>query len=214
MSGETNKNLKNLICAGIVTLVLAGCAGEARGTLSNSSSIVEDGLEYYIELDKAVYNLGENVEMLYRVTNLRDERMIFNFGNPLQYNFHITDATTASIWKYYLHSSECAFCRMVSSFSLQPDESKEFNTIWNMINDNDTMNPNDDYPVQIGNYNVIGMLWHGLRDPRYGGDKYGYYKDKYYVPVSVSIEVIPEPASLLLLGMGLLGLLFHSRKER
>ena len=156
-----------------------------------SNCVVKDGIEYCIETDKAVYRLGDDVELLYRVTNLRGEEVSFIFGNPLQYNFHITDVTGASVWKYYLHSSECAFCRMASSFSLQPSESIEFNAIWNITNDNDTVDPNDDYPVQAGNHNVIGMLWLGLCGPGHS-DEYGYCQGvEFYVPVSVQIEIIP-----------------------
>lgn len=69
MVGRTKKNLKKLVCAGIVTLALAGCA---RATLVNSNSVVEDGVEYYIQTDKSVYDLGENVQILYRVTNVSE----------------------------------------------------------------------------------------------------------------------------------------------
>jgi hypothetical protein len=51
-------------------VIVLSCAGMAGATLVNSNSIVQDDIEYYIQTNKAVYDLGENVEMLYRVTNL------------------------------------------------------------------------------------------------------------------------------------------------
>jgi len=36
MSGETNKNLKSVVCAGIVILFLTGCQKEARATLAET----------------------------------------------------------------------------------------------------------------------------------------------------------------------------------
>ncbi len=53
----------------------------AKANLVNSNSIVEDDIEYYMQTDKDVYDLGENVEMLYRVTNLGSEDVSFTFPN-------------------------------------------------------------------------------------------------------------------------------------
>ncbi|MCX5637494.1 MAG: hypothetical protein NTX52_07355 [Planctomycetota bacterium] len=47
---------------GIVTVVLVlGTVRLAKATLVNSNSIIEDGIEYYIQTDKSVYELGEGV---------------------------------------------------------------------------------------------------------------------------------------------------------
>ena len=77
MNGEANKSLKKLICAGISILFITTCA---KATLVNSNSIVQDGIEYYTQTDKAVYDLGENVEMLYRVANLSEDDIYFTFS--------------------------------------------------------------------------------------------------------------------------------------
>ena len=192
MSGEEKKRMKSVVCAGIVTLLLAGCA---KANLVNSNSIIEDNIEYYMQTDNAVYNLGEEVQMLYRVTNRGDEEVYFEFPTNKQYHFRVSLIDGTHIWQMDTDAAD-----VVTYFTLQPDESKEFNEIWGQVNDNGTRGGTDDYPVELGNYQVIGEFYIPITD--------------HYVPVSVSIQIIPEPASLLLLGMGLLGLLFHSRKER
>jgi len=62
---KAKKSLKSLAYAGLVGLALAG-GGEAKGDV-NSNSITQNNIEYYMQTDKSVYDLGENVEMLYRV---------------------------------------------------------------------------------------------------------------------------------------------------
>jgi len=97
MSRDANKSPKKLICAGIVALALAGME-EARGSCVDSNSVVQDGIEYYMQTDKSVYSLGENVKMLYRVTNLSDSNSVtFEFSNLQQWSFEVRDGTT-TIW--------------------------------------------------------------------------------------------------------------------
>ena len=45
-----------------VVLVLA-FAGMAGATIVNPNSIIIDEIEYYVQTDKSVYDLGENVEI-------------------------------------------------------------------------------------------------------------------------------------------------------
>jgi hypothetical protein len=44
-----------------------------NATPVNWNAIEVNDIEYYIQTDKSVYELGEDVDFLYRVTNLRDE---------------------------------------------------------------------------------------------------------------------------------------------
>ena len=75
---------------------------------------------------------------------------------------------------------------------------KNIKKIWNMMNDNGTYQHDDDFPIGPGSYNITGQL-------RLSNT----YSDR-KVPVSVSIEVIPEPATILLFGLG--GLMFRKRR--
>lgn len=48
-----------------------------------SNSIIVDDLEYYIQVNDSVYSLGEDVEMLFRLTNLKSEEWIVNSLFPV-----------------------------------------------------------------------------------------------------------------------------------
>ncbi len=59
----------------VIAAVVAGAgAREARAVPMpvGSNFVVQDGIEYYMQTDKSVYDLGEDVEMSYRVTNQRE----------------------------------------------------------------------------------------------------------------------------------------------
>ena len=185
-----------MVCAGIAILALAGCA---KANLVNSNSIIEDGIEYYIQTDNAVYDLGESVEILYRVTNLTDnpvsigEKSLFS---P-DYDVIITDDGDTKVWQYVLTLPPPPCPPETTMFHLEPYESKEYQTIWDLTNDNGTSNRTDDFPVAPDMYNITGELnlffWEKI------------------IPVSVSLEIIPEPGMLLLLGFGGLALLRRRR---
>ena len=160
----------------------------ARATLVNPNSIIQDGIEYYFQTDKSVYDLGENVEILYRVTNVTENPIYIGMVLNCEYgwcNFIITDDDNTDIWQHLRVIPPCGFRR----FHLPPHGSKEYQRSWDMISDNGTFGDyDDDYPVGPGLYNIMGEL-------RLDG---GYER----VPVSVSIEIIPEPVTLLLFGLG------------
>lgn len=78
--------------------------------------------------------------------------------------------------------------------------SKEFQTTWNMMNNNGSRyNTNDDFFVNPDIYDFFGEIALWPIDLR--------------IPVSVSIDVVPEPATLLLFGTGFIVVLAHSRKK-
>ena len=185
MSGKINKNWKSVVCAGIV--ILASVV-PAKATLVDSNSIVDLGIEYYMQTDKAVYDLGENIQMLYRVTNLRDDDVdfIFSYGQLDNTCDWMVDQDELRIWD----NLDRPVIFVGTSFTLNPSESYEYTHTWDMTYKNgDNILP--------GNYTITGVLDYPSSYER-------------YVPVSVSIGVIPEPATLLLLALG--GLMLRKRR--
>ena len=175
----------------VVFIVLNLCAVNLRAEIialtPNSNSIVQDGIEYYIQTDKAVYNLGENVEILYSVTNLTENPISLGEGPPWTDCYHsiVKDGAENEVWHWTLEQTTV----LPMVFGVVAYSSRECERLWNMMNYNGTwLYEPDDFPVPPGLYTVTGELW--LDEP---------YQ---IVPVSVSIEIIPEPATVLLLALG------------
>jgi len=168
MTGEFKKILKKLFCAGIVALALAGTK-EARATCVNSNSVVKGDIEYYMQTNKSVYSLGENVKMLYRLTNLSHSNSVkFEFSNLQQWSFEVRDGTTTIWWWPKMINPA------LSQFTLYPGDVKGYFKEWDMMNDNTGT------IVTPGTYDVIGALL-SVRDL------------EKYVPVSVQIEIVEGP---------------------
>ena len=168
MSGIRREKLGRLICAGIATLALAG---SAKATLVNSNTVVEDEIEYYVQTDKSVYHLGEDVEILYRGTNLSEDdvEFIFSYGPIDNTCDWMVDKDQLRIWDNLGRPAT----GVMTSFNLSPSGSFEYTHTWNM-----TYKNGDD--ILPGNYNVTGVL--------------GYHPDHdRYVPVSVEITILSEP---------------------
>ena len=181
---------------GVITVVLMlGTFQIARATLVNSNSIINDGVEYYLQTDKFVYDLGEDVVMLYRVTNMTENPVDIGkvVGPPAGwYHSVITDEEDKEVWHYW----ERFPILPPEILRLQPYESIEYGKIWAMMNDNGTSYEIDDFPVGPGIYNIMGEL--NL-----------LYGERF--PVSVSIEIIPEPATIVLLGAGFISIILGKK---
>ena len=164
--------LKALACSALLATAFLPVK-KAKATPVNSNSTIQDGIEYYMQTDKSVYSLGEDVEILYRVTNL-DENPV-DLAEVINCWFWghliITDVNDTEIWEYYRVVPPCGYIML----HLEPYESKECQKIWKMTNDNGTLTPDDDFPIGLGVYNIMGEL-----------QATGSYER---VPVSVSIDV-------------------------
>jgi len=125
--------------------------------VGNSNSVINNGIKYYMQTDKSVYQLGEEVEMLYRVTNLTpnpvDVGYILNCEDAWTH-FMVTDDDESDIWQFFRVIPPCGY----TMFSLAPYESRECQRVWDMTNDNGTLEPDDDFPVGPGLYNIAGEL--------------------------------------------------------
>ena len=150
-----------------------------------SNSIIVDDIEYYMQVDDSVYNLGEDVEMLYRVTNLSDEEAGFGFPNSPEFNFWVEQDGEN------IRTAVEGWMTMPTSFTLLPDESKEYSWIWDMRDDWEQFGG---VLVDPGLYDVIGGLDGGTSIST---------KEYEFTEVPVSITIVPEPGSLTLFLGGL-----------
>ncbi len=170
--------------AAVSVILLFFCSLAGAGVAPvNSNSKVIDGIEFYIQTDKAVYTLGENVEMLYKVTNLNNHNVNFEFGQSPEHNFWV-EYGGLNIWQRY----GLTRLPVIVWFTLEPGASKIYPLnppyIWDMKDNSEIL-------VTIGEYQVIG-----------GFDAVGPNGSYEYSKVSVPITVVPEPATMLLLGLG------------
>ena len=191
MSGETNKNLKSVVCAGIVVLAIAGCA---KANLVNSNSIIEEGIEYYVQTDRAVYNLGEDVETLYRVTNLRDETWSVTAFIPVM--VIIVEEREGESFNEIWPCEQYPLALV--PFHLEPNGYADISVIWPQIDTMGTWEIEDDTQVSPGIYRISGSF---------------HSRSAVDSTVAVDITIIPEPCSLTLSGAGFVVLILL-RKRR
>lgn len=159
-----------LVLAGIV---LSACTG-SQIPGPNYAAVVEDGIEYYLKTDKSSYSLGESVQILYHVTNQTDEIKELGSVPNCDYcvqQFQIT-FRGKEVWKSCRVIPPCG----TKTFRLNPHEAWEYpDAAWNMVNDNGTLEPNDDFPIVPGVYTITGKLWS--------------LEDHSRIPVSVLVEI-------------------------
>jgi len=138
----------------------------------NSNSVVQDGIEYYMQTDKAVYALGENVQMLYKVTNLRDVYVECKFTCGPVYDRcdYIVEKDGGRIWDNLSRASTDA----ITYLGLPSSTSVDFTQWWDMTDFSDN-------EVMPGAYEITGML----------SDLFFDLRGVRCVPVSVSIDIIP-----------------------
>lgn len=188
---KTKKRLKSLAYAGLVGAAVMGGVRGARAETINSNSIVKDNIEYYMQTDKSVYNLRlrEDVEMLYRVTNLGSEDVNFNIILNLHEPLSVFEVRKDNLPIWANNLGPINPVTVDHSFTLSPNEYTEFNESWDMYDTSNLL-------VNTGDYYIKGYL---NLNPQ----------NLQYVPVSVSIDIIPEPTTTGLLRTGIASLLAY-----
>jgi len=134
----------------------------------NSNYRVEDGIEYYLEVDNFVYHSGQAVAMLYRVTNLGDQDVEFYFPNSPEWNFWVK-MNGENVWTALI-----GWLTYMTWLELRPGEQKEYLYLWDVEDSEGAL-------VGPGEYSVTGGFDAGT-------DGYGDYD---FSKVSVTIEIEP-----------------------
>ncbi len=164
------KSLEGIVLAS-TPLISSSVESGVKSDL-NSNSIIRDDIEYYMQTDRYIYNLGENVETLYRVTNFGDEDVMFVFPNgPKERQCAFTvDKDGEIIWDTRNLPITPAF----TYFILKSSQSKEYTEKWNMV----VPTKIGYVPAYVGAYTVTGAL---------DGLWLGY--EERHVPVPVNINI-------------------------
>jgi hypothetical protein len=129
---------------------------EDRGA-ANSKTIVEDGIEYYIQTDKSVYELGEHTEILYRISNLTDE--VWGVTRSVRIKDIIVEIKEGEnfrgVWRYGWEHSQPPGPQFLI---LQPGESLEWREPWPQFNMNWAGGRWDYHQAPPGKYRVTGVV--------------------------------------------------------
>ena len=174
----------------MVTAVLFAMSSPANAEIVSNSNIVDD-IEYYMQTDDSVYNLGEDIEMLFRVTNLREEDVTISCSRLPEFDFWVLQ-NEQIVW-----SLIDWFQWYSPSVEILSGQSEDLIYTWDMIG-------NDENPVDIGTYNVVGLMYNEPWNDFYYGN---------YVPseVAVEITIVPEPATILLFATGAIAIRMRRR---
>ena len=166
----------------IIIMILGTASSLANAEIVSNSMVVDD-IEYYMQTDDSIYNLGEDIEMLFRVTNLREEDVTIFCSREPEFDFFVQQ-NGQTVWslidwfKWYSPGVE-----------ILAGEFEEWIYTWDMIG-------NDENPVGIGTYNVVGVMYNEPWNDYY----YGSYTPS---EVAVEITIVPEPCSLALFTAGI-----------
>jgi hypothetical protein len=183
------KLLKIRISILLAILLLSPCANAT----ANSNSITGYGIEYYMQTDKTVYDLGENVEMLFTATNLRDETVSIYCTQSNAFDLGVEE-NNEIIWSFVYFSYP-----MIIEVVFLPGESKGISAVWDMKDNNGNL-------VGPGTYDAIGWMNNAPWNYENGGTYTG-------TVVSVPVTITPEPSSLFLF-MACLPILMRTKRTK
>ena len=180
--------------AAVIVVLILGFAGIAKATLVNSSTTIQDGIEYYIQTDKAVYDLGQEVEILYRITNLTDQQWQVGGVTP---GWMIFVAPKGAEWFDGIGEWAEPGPPGPTGLRLQPNEFMEISEMWPQINMQGTPHePGDDIQIPPGIYRITARL--KLTDTN----------------VAVDVTIVPEPTLMALFLAGMSIFIAFDKKRR
>ena len=196
MNGEAKKRLKKLFFAGISILFITA---NVKATFVDANA-VDEGLEYYIRIDKGVYDLGEAIEALCRVTNVGIESLNV-VKIDLRYTIHFElETPKGDILIAPLIPIPLPGFPDIITLNAGEYMERRYNITsltWGL--DGQAV----DEPFTIfGQYSIISEYdnnWPGAEGPLT------------LEPDALDFEIIPEPSSIALLGLGLASLLVRKK---
>ncbi|NIP24463.1 MAG: hypothetical protein GWN67_06500 [Phycisphaerae bacterium] len=172
MLGKTNQIFKKIVYTGIVASVFLACVADKAMSAPDSNSIVIDDIEFYVETDKSLYYLGENVQMLYRLTKLGfPSATILCHQDPPLNLVVLKDGKT--VWMKVQ-----GWWQVMVELPLFPNIPVEITSSWDM-------NDVNGVPVGPGTYDVFGVIYDTTGIP----------------DVGVRITILPVPRTITV-GLG------------
>jgi len=132
---------------------------------------VIDGIEFHVQTDKTFYQLSENVQMEFTVTNQTDETILIGCSQDPELNLMV-DKDGINIWRF-----RHLFRFFSAGIELTAGESKGISHSWDMKND-------DGYPVKSGTYQIVGIIYNGPWN--YAREPGNYYPTEVRIPITIS----------------------------
>ena len=158
----------------------------------NESEGVDVPVEFYIQTDKPIYQLGESVNILYRVSNLGSTDVSIEIpGQARDLDIWVRQEGNTLWMALGAMGPDNSLPHSFVSLSL--GETLELEWTWNMTDFFDD-------PVGTGDYDMFGLL-----------GSWRLVSEHDTANVSVPITINPEPVTIVLLSLGGLGILRSKR---
>jgi hypothetical protein len=140
----------------VVQLSLVACSA-ALPRAPNAATVQQGGIEYRLETASPSYELGEVVRLIYSFTNTTQVTFQPGMVPNCEYcaqQFHATH-DDQEVWRTCRVIPPCGWAEL----SLAPGETREWVEEWALTNDNGTLEPGDDFPLDPGIYTIAAELY-------------------------------------------------------
>jgi hypothetical protein len=210
MSKEAKKSLKKLICVGISILFITA---SAKATFVDASAVGE-GIEYYIRIDKDVYDLEETIEMFFRLTNVGDQTLYIDDLGIYTLTLELTRPEGDTLFAPYYGPPLPPMPPGLPDI-ITLDEGECIEKRWYITSAHWGTNGEwvEEPFTTVGQYSITSY-YNGCyySDSVFGDDLWDEWWSITLQPDALDFIIIPEPASITLLGLGLVSLLVRKKR--